>query len=94
LIVDEALIEEDPEVFDCDTCEVAQALASLDDANREAWTLYRKVVTRLSGDLNAGGTVLERLTREMGPSEFDETWRRLMILYNAICPQPEPPKET
>lgn len=72
---------------------MADALAALDPPNRDAWALYRKVVTRLAGDLGAGGVVLERLTREMTVDEFEETWRRLAILYHAICPPPKP-KET
>jgi hypothetical protein len=81
-------------VFDCETCQVATALAGLDAANRDAWTLYRKVITRLSADLHAGGAVLERLTRDLSPSEFDDTWQRLVMLYTTLCPPPDPPKET
>jgi hypothetical protein len=73
---------------------VADALADLDAENREAWALYRKVVTRLAGDLGTGGVVLERLTRELTQSEFDDTWRRLAILYHALNPPPPRPKET
>ena len=86
-------MDEDPDVFECDACPVASALAGLDDANQEAWALYRKVITRLSADLHAGGIVLDRLSREMSAREFEDTWRRLVILYNALCPPPEPPKE-
>ena len=88
--MDEETAEEDSDVFDCDDCPVAAALAGLDDANREAWALYRKVITRLSADLHAGGVVLERLTREMDAHEFDDTWRRLVMLYAVISPLPDP----
>jgi hypothetical protein len=74
---------------------VATALAGLDDANREAWDLYRQVVTRLAGDLAAGGMVLDRLTRDLRPSEFEDLWRRLGILYTGLNPPlPDPTQET
>jgi hypothetical protein len=94
LLCDDETVEEDPEIFDCEECPVAAALATLDTDNRAAWNLYRKVITRLSADLAAGGVVLDRLTRDLGSDDFDATWRRLMILYEAICPPaPPPPQE-
>lgn len=73
---------------------MATALQTLDGPNTEAWALYRKVITRLTGDLGAGGMVLERLTRDLSSADFEDVWRRLSILYHAICPMPEPPKES
>jgi hypothetical protein len=32
--------------------------------------------------------VLDRLTRDLTPREFDDRWRRLTILYNELCPPP------
>jgi hypothetical protein len=81
-------------MFECDTCPVAAALAGLDPANREAWAIFQKVVTRLTADLQVGGVVLERLTREYDGGEFDALWRRLGILYDILCPPPSPPKPT
>lgn len=91
-MVDEETVDGDPAAFDCDTCDVADALAGLDGQNREAWRLYRQVVTRLGGDLHAGGLVLDRLTRDMDPDDFADLWQRLTVLYNAINPPPDPHK--
>ena len=73
---------------------MAAALAALDPANRDAWALFRRLVIRLAGDLGAGGVVLARLTSEMSLSEFEDMWHRLSILYDAICPVPQPPQES
>lgn len=85
-MVDEETAEEDSEAFDCETCPVADALADLDGPNSEAWEFYKKVVTRLSADLYMGGVVLGSLTKGMDPDDFDDLWRRLTILYNALNP--------
>jgi hypothetical protein len=90
---DEETAEEDAEIFECETCGVAAALATLDADNRAAWNLYRKVITRLSSDLAAGGVVLDRLTQDLTVDDFDAMWRRLTILYDAICPPPARPQE-
>jgi hypothetical protein len=34
--------------------------------------------------------VLERLTADLDPDDFADLWRRLVILYDTICPPPEP----
>lgn len=75
---------------------MASALAGLDEPNREAWALYRQVVTQLAADLHAGGVVLERLTRDLSPSEFADMWRRVSLLYSTLNPptRPQPSQET
>lgn len=85
-MVDEETAEDDADAFECETCPVAEALASLDGPNRRAWQLYNTVVTRLAADLHAGGVVLDRLTRELDPDDFEDCWGRLTMLYHAINP--------
>jgi hypothetical protein len=92
--VDEKTADEDAESYDCDGCPVAAALDGLDPFNQRVWALYEQVVTRLAADLHAGSAVLERLTREMSADEFDDVWRRLVLLYNTIQPPPKPPGES
>ena len=91
LLVDESTADEDAEMFDCEACPLAEQLAGLDPINTRVWGIYRQLVTRLAGDLYAGGTVLERLTREMSPDDFAEIWRRLVMLYDTIQPPPKGP---
>lgn len=87
-MVSEEAADEDPEQFDCDECQVAAQLDDLDPFNCRVWAIYRQVVTRLAADLHAGGVVLTALTRDMSPDEFEDTWRRLLVLYEAIEPPP------
>lgn len=80
-------------MFDCDGCPVAEQLDGLDARNCYVWNLYRKTVVRLAADLHAGGAVLSRLTADLSQDDFDDVWRRLVMLYNTIDPPPEPAKE-
>lgn len=86
--MDDATVEGDEDVFECDTCPVREQIEALDSFNTYVWTLYRQVVTRLAADLHAGGTVLQSLTRDLSPDEFAEVWRRLLLLYNVLDPPP------
>lgn len=87
-MVSEETADGDPEVFDCDACPVSEHLETLDPFNCRVWAIYKQVVTRLAADLHAGGVVLTALTRDMSADEFTETWRRLLVLYEAIEPPP------
>lgn len=88
LLTDEAEQDEDPEAFTgCETCQVAAHIETMDRANREAWSLYRQVVSRFTMDTQAVPVVLQRLTADLDADEFAETLARFEILYDAVCPK-------
>lgn len=95
LMVDDATLEEEDaetanEMFNCDECEISAQMQALDAFNCRTWAIYRHLVTRLAADMHSGGVVLERLTADLDPDDFAELWRRLVILYDVICPPSQP----
>jgi hypothetical protein len=87
-MVDEETLDADPDLFLCDECPIIEQLQALDPFNAQVWNLYRQIVTRLASDLHAGSAIVERLTRDMTRDEFEETWRRLVLLYDTLQPPP------
>jgi hypothetical protein len=89
-LVDPQIVAEEPEQFDCSTCEVSARLDGLDDENVAAWTLYRQCCNRFVHELGAGAVVLERLTTAQDAEQFGETCERLRVLHDVL----QPPKRT
>jgi hypothetical protein len=79
-------------VYDCATCPVAAQAAELeaDAANAEAWRLFTQTITRFSSDLHLAGVMVDRMTAGMDPEDFADLMRRFGILYDVLCPPPEP----
>ena len=86
LWADEAAIAEDPDLYDCETCVVAEWLGRLDPANARAWSLFRQLVTRLAVDLQCGSEVLRRLTADVSDEEWPDLWARLVLIDEALRP--------
>lgn len=99
LLAADADIEADPEAYRCfradrpddPPCAVADALDQLyaDDANRQAWQLFRQVATRFLSDAHAIPLALERLTADMDAETFADVVERLTVIYNVVCPPKE-----
>lgn len=91
LTADDDAIDEDPEMFSrCDQCPVAAQIEALDGVNREAWHLFRQVVSRFTVESQAVNVVLQRVTADRSLDEFTELLARFEILYDAVCPPREP----
>lgn len=86
LTADEDL-EDDPDVCeDCNECPVAHWIDTLDAPNREAWRLYRQVVTRFTVDAQAIPLVLSRITADYDVDSFTELLDRFAVLHDVMCP--------
>ena len=80
----------DAETYVCETCPVADALAALDDdaANREAWAVFHRCVTRFTVDAHLAAVALSAAVKDWETDDVLDLIDRLGILYNAICPPP------
>lgn len=88
---DEAL-DEDPDAYSdaqCEGCAVRQAIEDLDAPNRDAWSLYRQIVTRFTVDAQVVPLALSRLTADRDPDAFAELLDRFAVLYDALSPPKE-----
>lgn len=83
-------IETDVDVYDCQTCTVADALEELWPENRAAWTFFRKLLTRFTFDLGCVGMALDRLTRDFEPEELADLLNRLSLIYDELYPAAAP----
>lgn len=89
-LADDALVAEEPEQYDCSTCELVERLTALDEDNQRAWALYRSCCNRFTHDLGAGSVVLQRLTQDMTADEFADVTERLRVVYDILAPRKEP----
>jgi hypothetical protein len=80
------LATEDDDAFDCETCPVANAQATLDETNREAWSVYRRVCQRFPYDFHAAPLLLDRLTEHWPASEVVDLLDRLALMYDVLNP--------
>ena len=90
-VVDDDILEQEAEQFDCSACLLQEHSSALDTENQEAWALYRSRCNRFTQDLRAGAVVLDRLTQHLSAEEFSEMAERLRIIYDVVSP---PKKET
>jgi hypothetical protein len=88
--VDDEMVSQEAEAYDCDTCEVMTRITGLDDDNREAWALYRRCCNRFLVDLQAGHLMLQRATEELDSETFVDRCERLRVLYDVMQPPKEP----
>ena len=77
---------EDPDLYDCATCPVADWLGRLDAANARAWSLFRQLVSRLAVDLHCGDEVLRRLTADVSDEDWPDLWARLVLIDDVLRP--------
>lgn len=81
-------IETEPEAYDCLNCSVAEALDGLDKENREAWVLYRKVMTRFAVEVGTVPLIFDRLTAGMDPEDFGDLVTRCALIFDELNPIP------
>jgi hypothetical protein len=81
----------DPDVYNCQSCVVAQAVNQLDGENLAAWELFQKVMTRFAAEQRVIGVWLGKIAEDMPTEDFEDLMMRLSILYHVHYP---PPKES
>jgi hypothetical protein len=81
-------INECDDVYNCELCPVADALADLhaDAANAEAWELFKRTMSRFTVDTHTVGLVLDRLDTDITAQTFPDLVERFAIIYDALHP--------
>jgi hypothetical protein len=84
-------IESDPDAFDCDECQVADALEQLesDTVNQRAWQLYHQVVTRFTFETHTVTEALRAATVGMEPETVTDLLERFDVIFTTVNPPPE-----
>ncbi len=86
LFADDEEVATDPEAYDCATCSVREAIATLWPENQEAWTLYRRTMTRFAHDMHLSELLLKRLTKDLDDEALTDLMTRLAIIYDELNP--------
>lgn len=81
---DDEQLQNEPDLFQCETCPVAEHLEGLDAANAQAWTIFQQLATRLVVDAKLGPEVFRRMTEDV--EEIEPLLTRLGILYDVMMP--------
>ncbi len=79
-------LEAEPELFDCDTCEVARTWAAVDPVNVEAWDIYHRLGGRYAQTLGLGAYLLEALTEDWDGATRADMVARLEIIMSELDP--------
>ena len=87
---DEEQLANEPDLFNCQTCPVAEAIDGLHPENAEAWALFRRVVGRLVIDAGLASETLRRLTQDLSAADFADTLDRLTLIYDVVMPERKP----
>jgi hypothetical protein len=91
-MADDATLETDPELFNCETCPVADALAEIeaDRPNCEAWRLYEQAVNRFTVDTHCVPLAVKAVMGERSSEDIADLLERFAVLYSIANPAPEP----
>lgn len=71
---------------------MADAQATLDADNREAWGMYGRIVSRLTVDLHMAPVVFARAVDGMDSDEVLTLVDRLAVMHNILNPPPQKPE--
>ncbi len=85
---DEAL-EQEPELYQCETCPVADAQGQLWTENAEAWGVFQRLAQRFVIDTHLGPSVFAALTADAEPDAVVDLVERLGVMYDIVAP-PQP----
>ena len=77
----------DPDLFDCESCRVADAVEGLDQENAAAWSLYQMVASRFVTEAGVAPLVLERHLSELPLEDFTDTLERLGVVHDILAPR-------
>ena len=82
--------EQEADQFDCDTCPLAASVQALDGSNAEAWSLYRRVYSRLNVEWGLVPDLFRRLVAGMDDDDVLELVDRLSLIFGILNPPPQP----
>ena len=84
---DPEIVESEPEMFECETCEFRQRVDGLDADNQAAWRLYARMNShRWLWDMQCGPWWLGELFREMDPDDRDDAMERIDVIHDTLHP--------
>lgn len=86
---DDDTLNEEPDLFDCETCAVEAQLAGMDADNKRAWDLAHLLLSRFMHDTQSMGAVLTRLSADLDDEDFADLVRRLSMIYDVLMPAPK-----
>ena len=82
------VLETEPQLFDCDDCELKCAQANLWPENAEAWAIFVSVARRFVADVHLGAYVLERQLADYTTDDALDILERLSLIYDLVSPAP------
>ncbi len=83
-------IRENPEAFDCATCELMPLLDGLWPENTEAWHTYQLLCGRTVRDCQLEGWILERATTGWESERVIALMERLDVIAGVLSPSHGP----
>lgn len=88
------MLDSERDQFDCETCEMAAALRSLDGENAEAWRIFWRLYTRLTVQWGLIPHMFERAVAGRDDEDVLTLVDRLAVIHAALAPpQAAPPVE-
>lgn len=90
LLASQQEIDDDPAVYDCDGCVMAQELGALDRDNAEAWGLFHRVCGRFAHEAGLMGMRVNLETDGWPAQDVLDLLDRLEIIYHHLVPPQEP----
>ena len=79
----------EPELYNCETCEVGAQLDGLWPENADAWDLFHGAVTRFGVDTHTVSLSLRSALDGDDPSLVADSLRRCALIYDALYPPPK-----
>lgn len=88
---DPEIVESEPDVFECETCDFREHVEGLDEDNADAWRCYAKLTAhRWVLDIEAGAWWINRLLGDRDDDECDDLMARVSIIYDTLHPPKAP----
>lgn len=82
------MLQAEPDLYDCDTCAVRDAMEGLEPCNAEAWHFFQKVATRFAVDAGLIPELFRRFTADLKTEDFDDLNTRVNLIYDIVMPKP------
>ena len=80
---------EEPDAWNCETCEYRQQLTALTEENQVAWQIWRLIGSRFAMDFGTARWVLDATTRDWPADDVHDLAQRLAVIYDTVSPPPE-----
>lgn len=82
-------LEQEPDLYQCDTCLVRQARATLTEGNHRALELYGLLARRVVVDFRLERLAFELAGLELTRVEAKSLFDQLSLIHDARCPVPK-----